>query len=57
MTAQGNLTMRPLYEGKLTFKNTNLPTKVLFINDIYFTAERVISLLSTSDGLTTWPSD
>jgi hypothetical protein len=50
MAALRNLAMRPLYEGKVTFKNTNLPTKVLFINDIYFTAEQVISLLSTNEG-------
>ena len=50
MAALRNLAMRPLYEGKVTFRNAELPTKVLFINDIYFTAEQVVSLLSTNEG-------
>ena len=50
MAALRNLAMRPLYASSVQFLNPELPTKVVFINDVYFTAEQVLDLIATNSG-------
>lgn len=50
MAALRNIAMRPLYTGQVQFQNSALPTQIIFLNDIYFTAEQILTLLNTNNG-------
>jgi len=42
MAALRNQALRPLLNGQVKFANPDLPVKIIFLNDIWFTTDQII---------------